>query len=168
MCVCVKAPRNTVSHFTMFLNDRLQTLMWKTCCILFEDRRFNSFLFFHEVLNWAGGQRGWGGLWPTKTPPPSRVNVPAFFNCWQAVTLPCFCRNFDDDSTIFRHMSDELSTSSRRMSVQLSIHSRLVFRCNYDHFRSDLNKFQVGDPLKLHFDELRQLGPHLHPDDDLY
>ena len=28
----------------------------------------------------TGGQRGWGGgLWPTKTPPPSCENVPVFF-----------------------------------------------------------------------------------------
>ena len=46
VCVCVCTPRNRVkmdTRGTQFLN-RLPTSMWKTCCSLFEDRRFDSAL----------------------------------------------------------------------------------------------------------------------------
>ena len=114
--------------------------------------RFLFVLFFHEVLNRAGGT---GPLWipvPTKLFHNGGSTTwsvvctcnPKFWNCWQAVTLRCFAFLSLQLWRIFHHMSDRLSTSSRHMPVQLSTSSRRMsvqfsvgFRCNYGVFSTD-------------------------------
>ena len=88
--------------------------------------------FLNDLKQGARGDGG--GLWPTKTPPPSRVNVPAFFNCWQAVTLPCFCIS-DEFLTTFRFCA----TGFRWFFDDFWIHVRHNFDDFSTHFRWDLN-----------------------------
>ena len=87
--------------------------------------RFLFVLFFHEVLNRAGGRSGWGGgLRPTKTPPPTRCK------------RTCF--------SFF--VNGKRLSQGPHFSIQFSINFRSIFDqfSNYDLHFDELHLAYVG------------------------
>ena len=164
MCVCVKTPRNTV----LPLPNSPRWKQWRPQFFRFmslQSFRFrclqNSRIFPFSILQ-QGGSESHSIHCPTKTvvwdcdidleDVPANLN---FLNCWQAVTIRCLLANFDCSPIDSRPTFDTCPFDFRRI---------------FDHFPwvSGWTFDQFPISFKLHFDELRQLGLRLLPDDRLF